>query len=135
MLERSKVRIPLANYQSKNENNPVYHMCINDACSGLSILPDGHPKYTTCGHLSLPHLYFHLRGMKKEKDTVIQIPIRHTGVKSESQGGALLPGHRWGIFKWPSGFWPGLFQIRCKDFLFIIQNTTRFTKLRFLDFT
>jgi len=34
---------------------------------------------------------------------VIQVPIRHTEVKSVFQGGALLPGHRWGIFKWPSG--------------------------------
>jgi len=41
--------------------------------------------------------------MKKEKDMVIQVPIRHTEVKSVFQGGALLPGHRWGIFKWPSG--------------------------------
>lgn len=67
------------------------------------VFPDGHPKYPTCGHLSFPHLYFHLRGMKKEKDMVIQVRIRHTELKSESQGGVLLPGHRWGIFKWPSG--------------------------------
>ena len=34
---------------------------------------------------------------------VIQVPIRHTELKYESDGGALLPGHKWGIFKWPSG--------------------------------
>jgi len=26
-------------------------------------------------------------------------------LKSESQGGVLLPGHRWGILKWPSGYY------------------------------
>ena len=34
---------------------------------------------------------------------VIQAPIGHIELKSDSQGGVLLPGHRWGILKWPSG--------------------------------
>jgi len=41
--------------------------------------------------------------MKKKKNTVIQAPVRHTEPKYESHDGVLFPGHRWGIFKWPSG--------------------------------
>ena len=59
--------------------------------AGSFINPDGHPKYPICGHLSLLHLYFYLRGMKKEENMVIQVPIRHTELKYESDGGAYYP--------------------------------------------
>ena len=64
------------------------------ACGGIGaihLIPDCHPKYPICGHLSLPHLYFYLRGMKKEENMVIQVPIRHTELKYESDGGAYYP--------------------------------------------
>jgi len=64
-------------------------------CTALLLLfiPDGHPKYPTRGHLKIPHLYFHLRGMKKEKNVAIQTPIRHTGPKTVSKGGVFSSGH------------------------------------------
>ena len=61
---------------------------INKEIAATVTGPDGHPKYPICGHLSLLHLYFYLRGMKKEENMVIQVPIRHTELKYESDGGA-----------------------------------------------
>lgn len=56
---------------------------------------------------------------------VIQVPIRHTELKYESQGWALLPSHGWGIFlKWPSGY-RDLLAIITKSLLFypLISNS------------
>ena len=46
--------------------------------------PGGHLLSPTYGHLFFPHPLCHLAGMKKRRDTCIQVLIRHPGLKSDS---------------------------------------------------